>query len=138
MKNGLFTKNDSRKWPWSKHNKATQTTSKAEIHQKKIKLSVRKGGRVWYILSCFQGIKRLTRMSTVNNWTNWIQLSTRSDQNWSIVKVSYFIRTTLDRIHLWSFAKNWESLVANYWCIHHIALTLHRQTTICFCLCRTP
>ena len=26
-------------------------------------------GRVWYILSCFQGTKRLIRMFTVNNWT---------------------------------------------------------------------
>ena len=72
-------------------------------------------GRVWYISSCCQGTKRLIRMSTVNNWTNGIQSSTRSDHNWSIVKVSYFIRTTLDRIYLWSFAKYWESLVGIFW-----------------------
>ena len=33
--------------------------------------------------------------------------ATRIDQ-------SYFIRTTLDRIHLWSLAKNWVSLVGNF------------------------
>ena len=30
-----------------------------------------------------------------------------------------------------------ECLVGNFWCMHYIALALHRQTTICFCLCRT-
>ena len=51
-------------------------------------------GKMWYFLSCFQGIKQLIRMSTVVIWTNWTQRSTKNGQNWSIVKVSFCTMTT--------------------------------------------
>ena len=40
-------------------------------------------------------------------------------------------------ISLVTLGKNWESLAGKFWCIHHIAQTLPRPTTICFCLWRT-
>ena len=79
--------------------------------------------------------KPITRMVSVNYCTNWKQPSTRSGQNWSIAKVSTGI--VLDRIHFWPLVKNWESLAGIFWCIPNIALTLHRQTAICFGLCGT-
>ena len=44
-------------------------------------------GKVWCFLSCFQGTKRLIRMSTVVRWTNWTQRSKKNCHNWWIVKV---------------------------------------------------
>ena len=38
--------------------------------------------------------------------------------------------------HLWWLGINWRHLVRNFWCIHHIASTLHHMTTICFGLCK--
>lgn len=93
---------------------------------------------VVYFLSCFQGTKRLIRMFAVNNWTNWMQQTTRNGQNWLIVNVSYYIITTPDHTYLWWLRKNWESLAGKFWCIHYIVLILHHQTTIYFDLFRTP
>ena len=64
-----------------------QTTSKAELHQKRLCCLFSGIGKVRYFLSCFQGTKRLIRTSTVVSWTNWTQWSKKSSQYWSIVKV---------------------------------------------------
>ena len=54
-----------RKRSWSKRDEPPQTTSKAELHQKKIMLSVRRDWKGVILLSCFYGTKQLIRMSTV-------------------------------------------------------------------------
>ena len=48
----------------SKRDEPRQTSSKAELHQKKIMLSVWCDWKGWYFSSCFQETKRLIRMST--------------------------------------------------------------------------
>ena len=55
-----------RKRSWSKRDELPQTTSKV-LNCIKKRLSYLFGGigKVWYFLSCFQGTKRLIRMSTV-------------------------------------------------------------------------
>ena len=72
---------------WSKRDELPQTTSIAELHQKKIILF---GGigKVWYFLSCFQEIKTINSdVYIVIGWTNWTQRSKKNGQNTSIVKV---------------------------------------------------
>ena len=62
----------------------------------------------------------------------------KSSPNWQIEKVLYSIMTMQGHTHLWSFGKNYWSLVRMFCHIHHIVLTLHHLITFCFDLYKTP
>ena len=73
------------------------------------------------------------------HWTtNEIKQCNWRKANWQIEKVLYFIMTMQGHTHLWSFGKNYWSLVRMFCHIHHIVLTLHHLITFCFDLYKTP
>lgn len=58
-------------------------------------------------MSCYRITRRLIRSSTVNNWTIWRKLLSRSDLHWSTDSEWSFIRTMRGRIHLWLPYRIW-------------------------------
>ena len=80
--------NVKRKRSWSKKDEPVQSTSKADIHQKKVMLSVWwdfKG--IVFFLSFYRTTQWSILKCTVISWTNWIIHLNRKGQNWSIEKV---------------------------------------------------
>ena len=79
--------NVKRKRSWSKKDEPTQSTSKADIHQKKVMLSVWWDFKGIIFFSFYRTTQRSILKCTVISWTNWMIHLNRKGQNWSIEKV---------------------------------------------------
>ena len=124
-----------KRW-WSRPREPARTTSKADIHRKKVLLSV------WWD---YKGIVSWTLTNRTINSVVYIEQLTKlnnaveeSVPNWQIEKVLYSIMTMQGHTHLWSLGKNYWSLVRMFCHIHHIILTLYHLITFCFDLYKTP
>ncbi len=130
--------NNVRKRSWCKGGEAQQMVAKPGLTPRKVMLCV------WWDWKGIIHYELLQPARTIDSTLYCQQLMRlkqaieKNGQNWSAERASSSIRTTLGHTHLWWLGKNWESLAGKFWCIHHIALTLHHRTTICFGQCRTP
>lgn len=119
--------NITRKRSWRGPGEPTQT-SKADIHQKKVLLSV------WWDYKRVVYFELLPPNRTIISDVYIKQLTKLNNA----VEVLYFIMTMQGHTHLWSPDKNYWCLVGMFCHIHHIVLTLQHLITFCFDLYKTP
>ncbi|GFW42228.1 mariner Mos1 transposase [Trichonephila clavipes] len=130
--------NIKRKRPWSRPGEPTQTTSKVDIHQKKILLSV------WWDYKGIIYFELLTPNRTINSDVYIEQLTKLNNAveekrpELTNRKGVVFHHDNGGHTHLWSLGKNYWNLVGMFCHIHHIVLTLHHLINFCFDLYKTP
>ena len=94
-------------------------------------------GRESSTMSCSPMAKRSIRTCTANNWTAWMQHSSRRGHLWSTDAELSSIRTTQAHTHLWWCARSAGSSDGRFFCIHHIVRMSHQVITYYFCPWRT-